>query len=166
MITEAAVAPTLGEFIEIHNPTGSSITLTNIYLSDDSDYPLLPGFSGAGPAPSIGAFDFIARFPAGATIAADGIVVVAFSGTGFETTYGFKADYELLADDAGTADMLEAYSGSIGGSAGLTNAGENAVIFQWDGASDLVQDHDMVIIGTPSAANTIANKTGDTNRSI
>ena len=56
--------------------------------------------------------------------------------------------------------MLEAYTGSIGASAGLTNSGENATMFYWDGATDLVSDIDMTNLGTPSDANDIANKTG------
>ena len=48
----------------------------------------------------------------------------------------------------------------VGGSAGLTNSGENAVLFFWDGASDLVSDVDMINIGTPSSSNDVAAKTG------
>ena len=129
LLCEAVVTPTDGEFIEIFNPTGAPIVLTDVYLSDDEDYAVLPGAFGAGPAPAIGSFDFIARFPAGAVVPPGGVIVVAFDGAGFITNYGFSADFELLGNDAGTADMLEAYSGSIGASRGLTNSGENAVLF-------------------------------------
>jgi hypothetical protein len=159
LLCEAVVTPTASEFLEIANPTGSAVALDDYYLSDDDDYALLPGFFGAGPAPSIGGFDFIARFPAGASIPAAGAVVVAFDGAGFLAAFGFAADFEIAGTDAGTPDMVEAYPGSIDASAGLTNSGENAVLFTWDGASDLVVDIDMFNIGTPSSGNDIADKT-------
>ncbi len=159
LLCEAVVTPTADEFLEIANPTGSAFFLDDYYVSDDEDYALLPGFFGVGPAPAIASSDFIARFPAGATIAPTGVVVVAFDGAGFLATFGFAADFEIAATDPGTPDMLAAYSGSIGSTAGLTNSGESAVLFTWDGASDLVGDVDMLNIGTPSGGNDIADKT-------
>jgi hypothetical protein len=49
---------------------------------------------------------------------------------------------------------------ALGSTASLTNTGENACLFYWDGASDLVGDVDMTNIGTPSASNDIGDKTG------
>ncbi len=157
LLCEAVLTPTSDEFIEIANPTGAAISLDDYYLSDDEDYALLPGASGSGPAPDIGSSDFIAGFPPGSSIPAGGVIVVAFDGTGFETTFGFKADFEILGTDAGTPDMVAT---DVGATAGLTNSGENAVLFFWDGATDLVQDVDMVNLGTPSSTNDIADKTG------
>lgn len=158
LLCEAVVTPTANEFIEIFNPTAGAIGLDNYYLSDDEDYALLPGASGTGPAPSIGSSDFIAQFPPGATIAPGGVVVVAFDGAGFLAAFGFAADYEIHGTDAGTPDMVATDVGSS--TAGLTNSGENVVIFFWDGASDLVVDTDMTNIGTPSSTNDIGDKTG------
>ncbi|MCH8957332.1 lamin tail domain-containing protein, partial [candidate division KSB1 bacterium] len=157
LISEAVVTPTASEFIEIANPTGSAIDLDDYYLSDDADYALLPGAFGAGPAPSISSSDFIVQFPSGATIPAGGVLVVAFDGAGFLAAFGSAADFEIKGTDAGTPDMIPTILGS---SAGLTNGGENVVLFVWDGASDLVADVDMVNIGTPSVANAIGDKTG------
>ena len=157
VLCEAVVTPTSDEFIEITNPTASAVNLDDYYLSDDEDYALLPGASGSGPAPSIGASDFIAGFPVGSSIAPMGVVVVAFDGAAFETTFGFKADFEIFGTDPATPDMVAT---DVGGSAGLTNSGENVVLFTWDGTSDLVQDVDMVNIGTPSSTNDIGDKTG------
>ena len=42
LLSEATVAPTSGEFLEIVNPTGNTIQLDNYYLSDDEDYALYP----------------------------------------------------------------------------------------------------------------------------
>lgn len=152
------MTPTPDEFIEIYNPTDAPIDLTDYYLSDDEDYALLPGVSGDGPIPSIGSFDFIVQFPNGASIPAAGVIVVAFDGAGFLTTFGFTANFEIHATDAGTPDMIATDVGSS--TAGLTNSGENAVLFFWDGVSDLVNDVDMLNIGTPSATNDIGDKTG------
>ena len=160
LLCEAVLTPTSDEFIEIANPTGLVVDLTDYYLSDDENFALLPGQFGAGPAPVIFSSDFIGRFPAGASIAPGGVVVVAFDGAGFLASFGFAADFELLGTDAGTPDMLEAFTGSIGASAGLTNSGENATLFYWDGVGDLVSDVDMINLGTPSSSNDIGNKTG------
>ena len=42
----------------------------------------------------------------------------------------------------------------------MTNSGGNAGLFFWDGSSDLVQDVDLVNLGTPSSTNDIGDKTG------
>lgn len=157
LLSEAALTPTSDEFVEIYNPTFATVDLTDVYLSDDADYALLPGASGSGPAPDIAEFDFIARFPMGSSIAPDEALVVAFDGAGFLATFGFAADFEIHGTDAGTPDMVAV---DVGPSAGMTNSGENVVLFTWDGASDLVADLDMVNLGTPSSSNTIGDKTG------
>ena len=157
LLSEVVATPTAGEFIEIANPTASAVSLDNYFLSDDEDYALVPGASGSGPAPNIGSSDFVAQFPAGSSIPAGEVLVIAFSGTGFETTYGVKADYEIIGDDAGTPDMALLFGGP---SPGITNGGESAVLFFWDGASDLVTDIDAANIGTPSSTNDIGDKTG------
>jgi len=157
LLTEAVLTPTTGEYLEIYNPTGSTVDLTNYYLSDDEDYALYPGTFGAGPAPSIGSSDFIVQFPPGAMITAGQVVVIAFDGATFITDYGFAADYEMKGTDAGTPDMIPS---NLGATAGLTNSGENACLFWWDGLTDLVSDVDMVNLGTPSATNDIGDKTG------
>jgi len=157
LLTEALVTPTSDEYIEIYNPTPSPVDLTNYYLSDDEDYALYPGTFGAGPAPAIGTTDFIVQFPPGAMINPGQVVVVAFDGALFLISFAVLADYEIKATDPVTPDMLPS---NLGVSAGLTNSGENACLFYWDGLTDLVSDVDMVNIGTPSSTNDIANKTG------
>jgi hypothetical protein len=157
LLSEAVVTPTAGEYIELYNPTAAPLVLGDIYLSDDEDYALYPGTFGGGPAPAISSSDFIVQFPAGAMLGSCDVLVVAFDGAGFINTYGFAADYEIKGTDPGTPDMI---ASNVGATAGLTNSGENVTVFLWDGSSDLVQDVDMSNIGTPSATNDIANKTG------
>jgi hypothetical protein len=157
MLCEVVATPTASEFIEIANPTNTPISLDGYYLSDDASYALLPGAFGAGPTPSIAASDFIVQFPAGVVLPPGGVVVIAFDGAGFATAYGVSADLEIHGTDPGTPDMIPT---DLGSTAGLTNSGENVVLFYWDNASDLVSDVDMLNLGTPSAANAIASKTG------
>ncbi len=150
LITEFVVTPTAGEFIEIYNPTAAAIDLSNYYLSDDvahndNDYAHLVD----GTA-SVYSSDFIARFPAGASIAAGEFAVISMTDdTLFTNEYGSVPDYEINDDSGGTdgvPDMVDP-GGLIGSSAGLTNSGEMIVLFYWDGASDLVQDVDYVVWG-------------------
>ncbi|MEM9490604.1 MAG: hypothetical protein AAGC55_15770, partial [Myxococcota bacterium] len=113
-------------------------------------------------------FDFIVKFPDGATIAPDQVIVVAMRGSGFTSTFGQAPDYAIIQAapgaamiDPGTLPGAAPGLTLTGASPQLTNSGEGVVLFHWDGASDLVSDIDMVAVaGAPSAINTLANKTG------
>ena len=78
---------------------------------------------------------------------------------GFFAEYGMDPDYELFEDGIpdGVPDMLEALPGSIGGQGGLTNGGEVAILYTWDGLADLVQDLDYTMWGDTAEA---VDKTG------
>ncbi|MEM9489460.1 MAG: lamin tail domain-containing protein, partial [Myxococcota bacterium] len=170
LITEVSLSNNNREFIEIFNPGDTAVDLSDYYLSDDADYALLPGVFGAGPVPYINvtySFDFIVKFPDGATIAPDQVIVVAMREDGFTSAFGQAPDYAILQADPGIA-MID--PGTLPGaapgltlagtSAQLTNSGEGVVLFHWDGASDLVSDIDMVAVAdAPSPVNTLANKT-------
>ena len=106
LLTEAVVTPTSAEFIEIYNATGATVDLTNYYLSDDADYALTPGMSGAGPVPNIVSSDFIVQFPNGSTINHRQALVIAFNDTGFFAIFGFHADFEIHGTDPSTPDMI------------------------------------------------------------
>lgn len=162
LITEFCVTPTDAEFIEIYNPTGSTIDLTDYYLADyiynnDNDYVNIVDGSDTGYYQ-----DFMARFPDGASIdAGEYQFVSVHDDTAFTKYYpGFIPDYELVDDSGGTdeiPDMLDGGAGGIGSSPGLSNAGESVVLFYWDGATDLVQDVDYVVWGDKNEA---IDKTG------
>lgn len=154
LITEFVVTPTAGEFIEVFNPTGETVDLTNYYLTDEvfrnnNNYinVVQGGFSAFSS-------DFMVKFPDGATIAPGQFLTVAVSGTGFEATYGVTADFEIVGDSDNTTDMTAV---SVGGSAGISNSGEVIILFYWDGESDLVQDVDIVLWGDKDEA---VDKTG------
>ncbi len=164
LLTEVTVSPTAGEFIEIYNPNATAVDLTNVYITDATFagggayyYNIVTGADAGG-----GGFgDFLARFPNSATIAAGAYQTLAISGSeGYTTTYGTAPTYELFEDGAtadGIPDMIEGLPGSINGQGGLTNGGEVAILFYWDGETDLVTDLDYVLWGDTDEA---VDKTG------
>jgi predicted extracellular nuclease len=164
LLTEIVVTPTGGEFVEIYNPTGATIDLSDVYLTDATFtggstfyYNIVTGTNAGGG----GFSDFHARFPDGATIASGEFQTVAIAGSdAFFAEYGIDPTYELF-EDGGSADaipdMREALPGSINDQGGLTNGGEVVVLYTWDGSSDLVQDLDYAVWGDKDEA---VDKTG------
>ncbi len=164
LISEVVVTPTKGELVEIHNPNSVAMDLSDVYLTDatyagDSTYyyNIVTGSNAGG-----GGFgDFHARFPDGASIAPGEYQTVALNGsTNYSTTYGTLPTYELYEDDASpdaVPDMREATAGSINNQGGLSDSGEVAILYRWDGMSDLVTDLDYVIWGDTAEA---VDKTG------
>lgn len=165
LLTEIVVTPTGGEFIEIHNPAGSTIDLSNYYLTDATFaggstfyYNIVTGSNAGGG----GFSDFLARFPDGASIDAGEYQTIAMSGSAaFLTEFSIAPDYELFDDSSADGEQLmrEAFPGSINGQGGLSNDGEVVVLFTWDGQSDLVTDVDYALWGDKAEA---VDKTGVT----
>jgi predicted extracellular nuclease len=161
LLSEIVVTLTEGEYVEIHNPSGTATDLTDVYLTDATFSPggqfyyniVTGSLSQAGGG---GFGDFHARFPAGASIGPGEYQTVALSGSdNFGTTYGISPTYELFEDATaadGIPDMLEALPGSINGQGGLSNAGEVVILYTWDGASDLVSDLDYAVWGDKAEA--------------
>jgi predicted extracellular nuclease len=164
LLSEVVVTPTAGEFVEIHNPTGVAIDLSDVYLTDATFagggtfyYNIVTGADAGG-----GGFgDFHARFPDGASIAAGEFQTLSLPGSDdYFAEYGVDPTYELFEDGVGpdsVGDMREALPGSINGQGGLSNGGEVVILYTWDGASDLVQDIDYVLWGDAAEA---VDKTG------
>lgn len=143
-LTEVAVTPTPGEFVEIHNPGATPVSLTHVFLADTTKYAEI-----ASGSAGVAASDFVARFPDGAVIDAGAYVVVSLeSATAFRGIYGRNPDYDLDPDDPGAPDMI----GVFGASSGLTNAHEVVVMFAWDGRSATVRDLDYLLYGDASDA--------------
>ena len=164
LLTEIVVTPTAGEFIEIYNPTGDHMDLTDVYLTDATYagggtyyYNIVTGSNAGGG----GFSDFHARFPDGATINPGEYQTIALNGSGnFFTEYGVNPTYELYEDGAGPdaiPDMREALPGSINNQGGLTNNGEVVILYYWDGNTDLVTDLDYAVWGDKVEA---VDKTG------
>ena len=148
LLSEVALAPGGHEFIEIVNPSATqTVDLSTYYLSDNGNYFKLP--AGVPPAASA---DFIVKFPGGATITPHGVVTVALDTTAnFSAAYGTTPTYSI-GDGSMTTIVSQAPT--------LTDAGELIVLFQWDGASELVKDVDILLAGVPTAANGFVAKSG------
>ncbi len=152
LLSEVCVQPGGHEFVEIHNPTASALDLSDVYLWDataaDTYYWLVASLD------SVGQYDFALRFPAGASIEPGAYLTISLSpAADFDTNFGLPADFAGLGDGSGdTLNMEPAFAGGLGGSAGLSNAGEVVVLFSWDGASDLVADLDYLVWGDQNEA--------------
>ncbi len=168
LISEFVVTPTVGEFVEIYNPTANPVDLSDYYLTDATFagdntyyYQIVEGGGGGG-----GFGDFHARFPDGALIQPGEYQTIAFPGDStFFVEYGVMPTYELFEDGfanpADAPDMREAVAGSINDQGGLTNGDEVIILYSWDGFSDLVTDVDYVIYDDAGASpNEAVDKTG------
>jgi hypothetical protein len=164
LISEIVVTPTAGEFVEIFNPTGAPIDLSDVYLTDATFaggatyyYNIVTGANAGGG----GFADFHARFPDGASIGPSQYQTVAIAGSDdFAASYGAQPTYELYEDGVSpdaVPDMREALPGLVNAQGGLTNDGEVVVLYHWDGVADLVQDLDYVLWGDREEA---VDKTG------
>jgi hypothetical protein len=175
LINEISVTPTEGEFIELYNPTGAAIDLSQYWLYNATFVSLDGGPSCHYRDIVTGAqcggafFDFSLQFPAGASIGPGGIQVIAVSGAAdycanvapcdggvfpnYEIVLTGNSDFGNVANMRGNAD--------VDGGAGtglLTNASEDLVLFQWDGVAPRVRDVDYVVWGTNLQVRT--DKTG------
>ncbi len=163
LLTEIIVTPTTNELVEIHNPTGAAVDLSTYYLSDAWFEPGPVGYHQlpTGTLVTGTETDFVARFPAGASIAAGGTIVVALYGPGVDSTFGAgAADYEVTSVSASIPDMVNVGGNTLrAGGTTLTNGSELIVLFFWDGASDNVCDVDYVTWG-PATTTSRVDKTG------
>jgi hypothetical protein len=149
LLSEIALAPTTGEYIEIVNPSAATVPLDHYYLSDNGDYFKLPAGS-----PTVTTGDFIVQFPPGATIAPHGVATIALNtAAAFTTAYGTAPTYSI---GGGAVDMTKVTSMFPS----LTDGGEIVVLFYWDGSAPLVRDIDIMLAGAPTAANGFVNKSG------
>lgn len=147
LLSEVAVSPNGGEMIEIVNTSNAEVDLRTYYLSDSAGYFRLP------VAASVDATDFIVRFPDGAKIKGHGVITVAIDmPSAFSAVYGPSPNFSV-ADQS--MDRV-----AVNGTPRLTDTGEPIILFQWDRHSDLVRDVDIMVVGTPSAANVLVTKSG------
>jgi hypothetical protein len=153
---------TLGmdEFIEIYNPGDAAVSLTTYYLTDFPDYARLPAHEAGNVTINPGNSDFIVKFPAGATLAAHAVAVIAIDGPPFVASFEMTPDYTIGPPVAGATPMLATNPSTTGNLVTLTNTGELVALFRWDGSSDRIVDVDLVLAGNdPDPGNDLAAKT-------
>lgn len=154
LLTELCDTPTDGEFVEIYNPTASTVSLDFVHITDlygdnscvDDFYPQI----ALGPIAYQSSTDFLVKFPTGTEITSEQVIVIALSGSAFETEWGFQADYDIHATGGGATPMIVPANGFVGSSAGLTNSGETVTLFSYDdvsGSEDLCYDIDYAVWG-------------------
>jgi hypothetical protein len=166
VISELALEPSGGEFIEIWNPTDAEIDLTDYYLSDNAIYFNLAAGLPWMPAGSPG-IDFLARFPQGTMLGAGAVLVLA-AHPDFEITYGRCADYSLTESPVPcggqtVTPMVAPQNGGLGSQPGLlTNDGEMLILFTWSGTvGEPVKDVDYVTWGQDLGASEVVDKSGE-----
>jgi uncharacterized protein YjdB len=180
LISEVAIGPgnpptaTSAEYLEIFNPGADPVYLADYFISDNSAYYQLVraaevGGSGTPPdftTSSTGA-DFLMRFPVDAVIAPGQYQTLAvYSANDFQAAYSTLPTYEnlpaLVSGTGGPAagpnltalDMVKPYATCIANGSTraptLTNGSELAILFYWNGFTDVVTDVDYVYWGTTS----------------
>ena len=165
LLTEICVTPSNVEFIEIYNPTSVTVSLENVYITDlygdiscvEDFYPQLP----VGPVTHT-ANNFCCMFPAGTSIAAGEVIVIALNGNSFFNHFGFAADYDIRGLGGGAIPMKTPANGYTGPSAGLTDAYEVVVLYYYseDFNGDICYDIDYALWG--DAVDKRVDKTGIT----
>ncbi len=165
-------------FVEIHNPFAFDVELDDYYLSDalyyaQSGYWNVTRTDASTSNVGGGNYgDFVARFPAGATLLAGASITVAVEGSdAFSAEYSLLPSYELYEDgteEDDVEDMVAPYTGAIVGDGSNdpfftpvnegNGQGEVIVLFYWDGETDLVTDVDM--LGWGYGNNSLVDKSG------
>lgn len=102
------------EFIELVNPTGSTIDLSNFSLGD-----------AVNPTD----FEDVRRFPPGTMLAPRTALVIATTATGFFTEFGKNPDFEILNTNAAVPSMIDDPNwGSTNTYLQLGNAGDEVIL--------------------------------------
>ncbi|GAB4147977.1 MAG: hypothetical protein Fur0021_07320 [Candidatus Promineifilaceae bacterium] len=95
LISEVMYDPTGpddAEFIEIANPTGAAIDLSNYALGD---------------AVNVTDFEDVRRFPAGTILAPRDTLVIAAKAVAFQALYGFNPDFEIVDTSGSVPDLID-----------------------------------------------------------
>ena len=145
LITEICVKPENSEFVEIYNPTGAPIDLSNYYLTnlatDSVGYArLVLGTSGSS--------GFIIQFPTAAVIGPGRFQTIAKEASRFSARYfNAKPTYEIKDTDAGVLNMRIIPRGDT--TYRLNDPDGALTLFNWaqNDSSDLVKDVDYAVWG-------------------
>jgi hypothetical protein len=152
LLSEVTLTPNAAQMIEIVNVSDHAIDLSTYYLSDTDGYAALPIIAGVDPT------DFIIRFPDKAMIAGRTAITVAIDSAAAFGAYFDSANPTRVRPTYSLKDGTMNLVFADPATAGLTNAGEPVILFQWDGVSDLVRDVDIMIVGKPAPGNQLSDK--------
>jgi subtilisin family serine protease len=150
------------EFLEIYNPTASSVDLSRTYLCDVNACWSLPVAGTIDLAANN--TDFAMKFPDGSSIGPGQAKVIAVDGGRFKRGTGADAAFMFFNAGGGATTALQMTDvatnkgGSYPGYGSLTNTAEFVWLFSWDGASDLVCDVDLAYWGSATGGNAPALK--------
>jgi hypothetical protein len=178
LISEFAVTPTPGEFVEVFNATEDTLDLSNYYISDYVRTVDAEGYWRLVDRSLVPFSDeFLVHFPAGTKLPPGAAFVVSLHDDPlFFGVFEVAPDFELIVDASGNlvadgdeipemVDPGPEFEGrpySIPNptfDSYLSNGEESIIVFFWDGESDLVQDVDYVQWGD-GGANVTPNKSG------
>jgi len=166
-VAEGAGSPS-AEFVEIFNPTGAEVNLNDgavpgtanglgSYFFSDEQLRYYQVVSG--PVAGMNTTDGVWQFPAGVTIPPFGIMVICSdSGVFLNEFFGASDAVSHFRSLPGQPQLLETSQDGPGDGVqdmiwrggptarylNLTNGGEPAILYHWDGSSDLVDDVDIV----------------------
>lgn len=123
--------PDDAEFIELVNPTGTAVDLSNY---------------GIGDAVQPTDFEDVRRFPAGTLLAPGETIVVATAATAFETEFNLLPDFEILSTDPGVPDLIDDPAwGDPAALLQMANGGDEVILR--DGSDQVV---DVITYGSGS----------------
>jgi hypothetical protein len=156
LLTEVCLLPDTAAFVEIYNPTGSAVELTDYYLSPAGNYWQLPVSLLSMTELNLLNGQWVAQFPSGSTIAAGQVITVApGKAADFHAAYGIDPTYSVT--DGTITDLQSFGSLNLNGSGG----GGPVALFSWAAPSNLVKDVDIMIAGgSGSSAWTRKSKSG------
>lgn len=152
MAVDPAAGLAIPDFIELHNGTAEAISLANYWIAhgnstsqatqnetlDPVYFNVItqPNVSDANNTDATAIFDcgggdngeFLARFPAGASVSSGESVVIACDRNDFINEFGFEPDFELT-NQSGVPDMLALPNVLTTGTlAARNNAGRNSIV--------------------------------------
>jgi phosphatidylserine/phosphatidylglycerophosphate/cardiolipin synthase-like enzyme len=135
------------EFIELVNPTGAAIDLSNYSLGD-----------AVNPAD----FEDVRRFPPGTVLLPRQTLVVATSATAFQLEYGFAPDFEIVDTELQVPDLIDDPNwgdpnallqlGNMGDEVILRNANDTAVDVLTYGTGSYPGNIACPLVTTPSTS--------------
>ncbi|HLU27380.1 MAG TPA: lamin tail domain-containing protein, partial [Glycomyces sp.] len=92
LLSEIKASPNEARFVEIYNPSCSTVDLSDYYLTDAQKYAFLPSWT---TPEELSSSDQVVRFPAGATLGPGGVAVIAGDGDEFMNAFEREPDFAL-----------------------------------------------------------------------